>query len=67
MRRVVGRYARRICPRREGLQRISLGKFPSVMYTGYADLLPKTVSWVLSDEMMRGTTVAPGLDCSSSF
>lgn len=39
---------------------MSFGKLPIVMYTGYAVLLPKSVSCVLSDAMMIGITVAPG-------
>jgi hypothetical protein len=36
------------------------------MYTGYAVLLPKTVSWVLSEDMMMGIIVAPGLSFSTA-
>ena len=66
-RRDVGRYASRIWPRREGLQRMSLGRLPIVVYTGYAVLFPNNVSCVLSEEIITGTTVAPGFSRSSSF
>jgi hypothetical protein len=36
------------------------------MYTGYAVLFPKTVSWVLSDEIIIGMIVAPGWFFSTS-
>src|ERR1700761_5652691 len=53
-----------ICARRDGFRRISLGMFPMVRYTGYALFPRKRVNCVLSDEIMRGITVAPGR-CSS--
>ena len=40
---------------------------PIVMYTGYADLFRNVVSWVLLEEMMTGTMVAPGWVCSTRF
>ena len=44
-----------------------LGMFPIVTYTGYADLFRNVVSWVLSEEMMTGTIVAPGCVRSTRF
>jgi hypothetical protein len=34
---------------------------PIVRYTGYAVRFPKSVNWVLSEEIMIGIIVAPGL------
>src|SRR6267154_6013587 len=55
-----------ICPMsnwawRDGFRRMSLQMLPIVRYIGYAILLRKCISRVLSEEIMRGTTVAPGL------
>jgi hypothetical protein len=36
------------------------------METGYADLFPNNVSWVLSEEMIIGMIVAPGYSFSTS-
>jgi hypothetical protein len=49
----------RMYARFEGFRRISLGMLPIVTYTGYALLLWKTVTWVLSDEIITGITVRP--------
>lgn len=43
----------------DGFRRMDFGMLPSVRYTGQADLSPlKTLSWVLSDAMMRGAIAA---------
>ena len=57
---VVGIYSMGIWACCDGFQQMSLGMLPIVRYIGYAILSQNCVSWVLSEEIIRGTTVAPG-------
>jgi hypothetical protein len=57
---VVGRYLTSICALREGCRRISFGRFPIVMYIGYAAFFRNIVTLVLSDESRMGIIVVPG-------